>query len=138
MKIDPSDFSECSFQMGETINFTTSSASPTYSLDSTIMQQTNCILPPIYCIGIESIKHSKGMLCFLQPIIAIVGYSDNLYCMENKDLGIITMSIDYKQCLQDFKDEFLFILKAYGEEKDNNLTTDAKELKKRILRYLIK
>lgn len=138
MKIDYDGLSECTFQTFETDNLTNSTSTPIYSLASTVMQQTDFRLPPIYCIGVDSINHGKGKYCFSQPIIAIVGYNNNLYSMENKDLGIITMDTDYGKCLQDFRDELLFVLNAYGKEKDDNLTSDAKELKKRILQYLIK
>jgi hypothetical protein len=136
MKIDYSDLSECTFQTLEANNLASSTATPSYSLASTVMQQTAFALPPIYCIRIDSVDRGNGKYCFVQPIIAIVGYNDNLYSMENKDLDIVTSSSEYDNCLQDFKDEVLFILKEYSEENDNKLTSDAQELKRRILRYL--
>jgi hypothetical protein len=137
MKLDFSENSEITFQTFG-LSDLSNAAMPTYSLTSTAIRLTDFVLPPIYCIGINKIDHRKGKYRFTQPIIAIVGYQDGLYSMENKELDIITMSRDYNQCFQDFKDEVLFILKEYGEEDNNNLTSDARKLKTGILRYLKK
>ena len=131
--------SYCTFPSFE-VDHATITATSTYCLTSTTQIEPifGYALPPIYCIAIDSVTSNKKKTCWSQPIVAVVGYQNNLYSMENKDLGIIAMAADYNKCCEDFKDELLFILKAYGEEKDDNLTSDAKELKKRILQYLIK
>jgi hypothetical protein len=134
------DNSYCTFPSFEEDHGTITSTT-IYCLTSTTNQTGQAFgfaLPPIYCISIDSVTSDKKKICWSQPIIAVVGYQNKLYAMENKDLGIIVMSADYDKCCQDFKDELLFILNAYGKEKDENLTSDAKELKKRILQYLIK
>jgi hypothetical protein len=136
MEFDFSEDTEITFQIEP--NNLSNAANPTYSLTLAPKQLTKFALTAIYCIGVNNIDYGKDKYRFSQPIIAVVGYQDGLYLMENKDLGIITMSTDYNQCFQDFKGEILFILKEYGEEDNENLTSDAQELKRRILRYLKK
>jgi hypothetical protein len=41
-----------------------------------------------------------------------------------------------EDCIKDFKDEVTFVYNEYGKEDDNRLTSDAKELKRRILSHV--
>ena len=137
MKLDFSEDSEITFQI-LAFNDVSNVAAPTYSLSSTKAQLTDSMLPPIYCVSVIELLGRDERVCFSRPVIAIVGYQNGLYSMENKDLDIIVVSNDYRQCFQDFKDELRFILKEYGQEDSANLTSDAKELKRIILSYLKK
>lgn len=76
------------------------------------------------------------MLSFAEPIIANVSFSDNVYSCKNEELGIVAISPKLEECVQDFEDEILFIWKEYGKEDNAKLTSDAKELKERILRRI--
>lgn len=122
----------------QSFEFSNISESVYDSLTLTTMAPDDFMLPPIYCVGIESIDYNKQKICLIEPIIAVVGYNNNNYSMENKELDIITMAKDYDKCYQDFKDEISFVLKEYGEEEDANLTKDAQELKRKMLRYIKK
>jgi hypothetical protein len=114
-------------------------ATPTYSLtESRICLTIARRLPPIYYVGINCLKEDEKEYNLTKPIFAVVCYQNGLYSMENKDLTIITMSADYDQCLNDFKDEVLFIIEEYATKDDGKLANDAKELKRRINQYINK
>jgi hypothetical protein len=73
-----------------------------------------------------------------EPIIANVSLRDDVYFCRNEELGIVAVSPKLEGCVKDFEDEIIFIWNEYGKENDAKLTSDAKELKRRILRYVKK
>lgn len=85
---------------------------------------------------LDHIDIGSRILLFAKPIIADVSFDDNMYSCKSEDLGIISMSAKWEDCVKDFKDEVLFIWNEYGKENDTRLTNDAKELKRRILSHL--
>ena len=87
---------------------------------------------------LDHIDISGKILLFAEPIIADISFDDNMYSCKNEDLGIISMSSNLEDCIKDFKDEVLFIWNEYGKEENGRLTSDAKELKRRILSHLKK
>jgi hypothetical protein len=62
--------------------------------------------------------------------------SDNVYSCKNEELGIVSISPNLEECIQDFEDEILFFWKEYGQENNSKLTNDAIELKEKFLRYV--
>jgi hypothetical protein len=70
------------------------------------------------------------------PIIVSVSFRDNVYSCENKELGIISVSPKLEECVKDFEEEIVLIWNEYGKEDSSKLTSDAKELKAKILRYV--
>lgn len=89
-----------------------------------------------YFIALDHIEMGDGALSFDVPIIASVAFRDNVYSCQNKELGIISVSPKLEECVKDFEEEILFIWNEYGKEDSAKLTSDAKELKAKILRYI--
>lgn len=87
---------------------------------------------------LDHIDIDGGILLFAEPIIANISFDGNVYSCRNEDLGIISMSANLEDCIKDFKDEVAFIWNEYGREEDSRLTSDAKELKRRVLSHLRK
>ncbi len=89
-----------------------------------------------YFIALDHITTGDKMLSFAEPIIANVSFRDNVYSCKNEDLGIVAISPKLEECVKDFEAEILFIWNEYGKEDDAKLTSDAKELKTRILCHI--
>ena len=93
-------------------------------------------IPSVYFIALDHIDIGEKILSFNQSIFARVTNNENGFVCQNEELGIITMAVDLENCIKDFKDEILFVLNEYGKEEDSKLTSDAKELKRKILAYV--
>ena len=93
-------------------------------------------IPSVYFIALDHIDVGGKILSFNQSIFARVSNNENGFVCQNEELGIITMAVDLENCIKDFKDEILFVLNEYGKEDDSKLTSDAKELKRKILAYV--
>ena len=91
-----------------------------------------------YFIALDHVTIGAEMLSFAEPIIANVSLRDDVYFCRNEELGIVAVSPKLEGCVKDFEDEIIFIWNEYGKENDAKLTSDAKELKRRILRYVKK
>ncbi len=89
-----------------------------------------------YFIALDRIKTGDTALSFDVPIIANVSFKDNVYSCQNKELGIISMSPQLEECVKDFEEEILLIWNEYGKEDSAKLTSDAKDLKAKILQYI--
>jgi len=87
-------------------------------------------------IFIDSLPLRGKQLELLKPILGVVRFSDNLCSVENEELGVFTVNEDLNECLREFKRDISFVLSEYGEEPEDNLTDDAKQLKRRILDYV--
>jgi len=87
----------------------------------------------VYLVALNHIDTDGARLRFAEPITASIAYHDNAYFCQNEDFSIFSMSAKLEDCIKDFQEEILFIWKEYGEEDDNKLTDDAKELKGKIL-----
>ena len=70
------------------------------------------------------------------PIIVNVSFRDNVYSCQNKELGIISVSPKLEECVKDFEEEILLIWNEYGKEDSAKLTSDAKDLKAKLLHYI--
>jgi len=46
------------------------------------------------------------------------------------------MSPTLESCIEEFKEEILFVWNEYGKEEDRRLTADAKALKEKILKHV--
>ncbi|MQY62095.1 hypothetical protein GH146_02245 [archaeon] len=87
-------------------------------------------------LKLYNIVSDKKRLLLRKPIEVTPVFHDGMWTMENKDLDIISMSTDYKECLKDFYDEVFFVWEEYGQEDDDKLTNGAKDLKRKILRHI--
>lgn len=85
---------------------------------------------------IKRIDHDGKSLQLTKAIPANVSYQDGEYFCRNEELGIVTMSPTLDECIEDFKEEILFVWNEYGKASDEMLTDGAKELKRRIQQYL--
>ena len=109
--------------------------SKTFVKDTTILQ-------PEYAstsfsqIDFYRIISDKKELRLVEPITAMIVFRENRCIMENKEIGIISVSTDYDKCLKDFNDEVFFTWNEYGKADDDKLTDDAKDLKNKILRHV--
>jgi hypothetical protein len=90
----------------------------------------------IFSITLYHIDVNGTSLSFVEPIIANVSFDGNVYSCQNQDLGILAISTTLDDCVEDFKEEVLFVWNEYGKETDSRLTDDAKELKRRILSHV--
>lgn len=93
-------------------------------------------IPSVYYVALDHIDAGDKILSFTQSIFAKVSYNENGYVCQNEELGIVTMAVNLENCLKDFKDEVLFVWNEYGKEDDSKLTSDAKDLKRKILTYV--
>ena len=82
------------------------------------------------------IFHGNEELQFSQPLIVSIDYNDDMWIMENTELGAIAANSVYEECLNSFQQEILFVWKEYGRSGDNELTADAIDLKHKILEYM--
>jgi AbrB family looped-hinge helix DNA binding protein len=89
-----------------------------------------------YFIALDHVTTGDEMLSLAEPIIAKVSLRDSVYFCQNEELGIVAISPKLEECIKDFEDEIVFIWNEYGKEDNAKLTSDAKELKIRILRYV--
>lgn len=89
-----------------------------------------------YFIALDHVTTGDKILSFAEPIIANVSFIDNVYSCQNEGLGIDAISPKLEECIKDFEDEILFIWNEYGKEDNAKLTSDAKELKGKILRHI--
>ena len=92
----------------------------------------------VYYIVLDRLDTIVETLLLAEPIAANVTYQDSAYFCQNEDLGIFSVSAKLEDCIKDFQEEVLFVWNEYGKEDDDKLTKDAKELKRRILRYIEK
>jgi hypothetical protein len=86
--------------------------------------------------NIQRISSGGSELPLAQPLRIAIDFRDGNWIMENQELGIISISADYDQCLEDFNSEFLFLSREYGGADDSSLTLDAKALKSKVLEYI--
>ncbi|HDQ07106.1 MAG TPA: hypothetical protein ENN36_10365 [Candidatus Bathyarchaeota archaeon] len=107
--------------------YLSSSASVEYSSD---------YLSSSRCVKIDSIVFRDRPLELVKEIPAIVSVHDNRYVFENNELGIFAVNQDFDEGLADFKEGVSFLLSEYGDAVDDDLTDDAKELKRKILSYV--
>ncbi|MCW4024700.1 MAG: AbrB/MazE/SpoVT family DNA-binding domain-containing protein [Candidatus Bathyarchaeota archaeon] len=89
-----------------------------------------------YFIALDHVTAGDKILSFAEPIVANVSFRGNVYSCQNEELGIVAVSPKLEECIKDFEDEIIFIWNEYGKEDDAQLTSDAKELKRRILRFI--
>lgn len=92
----------------------------------------------VYYLVLDRIDTDTEKLRLAEPIAASVTYQDSAYFCQNEDLGIFSSSTKLDECMKDFQKEVVFVFNEYGKEDDDRLTKDAKELKRRILRYIKK
>lgn len=85
---------------------------------------------------IESILHKGKQVGLSKPIRGVFSFTDKLYSLENKELGIFSVNKDPDECLREFESDVSFVLSEYGEESEDRLTDDAKQLKRKILHYV--
>ena len=85
---------------------------------------------------LDYIISGSKVLPLKKSLAYVIDFRDNIWTMENKEFGIISMSEDFEECLRDFNEEVYFAYEEYGQEDDINLTEDAKELKRKILQYV--
>ena len=96
------------------------------------------VSPSVYCVTLDRIVVDGKTLRLNETITANVTYKDSMYFCQNENLGIVSMSAGLEDCIKDFQDEISFVWNEYGREDDSRLTNDARELKRRILRYISK
>jgi hypothetical protein len=87
-------------------------------------------------ITIDHLDVNGETLRFAEPITAEVTVRDGEYFCENEDLSIIAMSHTQEGCIEEFKEEILFVWNEYGKAEDSQLTADAKVLKEKILKHV--
>jgi len=133
----------CHMSNTETASGTTSNATAMTTTECFLNSSTKILVGnfpseeiPLYYILLDRIDVNGEKLRFVEPITANVIYQDKAYYCRNEDLGIVSMSDKYEDCIKDFHEEILFLWKEYGKEDDNKLTNDAKELKRKFLRYI--
>ncbi len=71
-----------------------------------------------------------------QPLVVAVDYRDNMWVMENEELAVSSIAIEYEECLRDFNSAVLMVWKEYAKADNKELTKDAIELKRKILQYV--
>lgn len=87
-------------------------------------------------IMLSNLHFKENNITLSKPISASITQQNNLLFCKNDELGIIVSSNTIDECLEEFQEELLFIYNEYGKEKDEKLTADAKELKRKILQYI--
>ena len=87
-------------------------------------------------LKLSSIFSGTEELQFSQPLIVSIDYKEDMWIMENRELGAVAINTMYDECLDSFHKEILFIWKEYNRSSDNELSLDAINLKNKILEYL--
>ena len=105
-------------------------------IDAQYVRLGECASESFFRFEFDRIISGNRELQLAEPITATIVSRGDICVMENKELGIISMSTDSDKCLEDFKDEVFFIWSEYGKAEDDKLTDGAKELKRRFLRYV--
>ena len=88
------------------------------------------------CVFIDSIPLRGTQVELSRPIVGVVRLRDNYCSVENEELGLFTVKKDLSECLREFKQDISFLLSEYGEESEDALTEDARQLKRKILEYV--
>jgi len=91
-------------------------------------------LRPLEEIYMESIGEYK----FKQKVSIKVSYDaeDDLWVLQNDDLGIIGVGDTYEEALKQLENSLQVVIEGYLHEPDENLTDDAKELKRNLQKYM--
>jgi len=61
---------------------------------------------------------------------------DDLWVLENNELGIVGVGETYEEALESLEESLQVAIEGYLNEKDENLTEDAKRLKENLRKYL--
>ena len=91
-------------------------------------------LRPLEEIYMESIGKYK----FKQKIAIKISYDaeDDLWVLQNDDLGIVGVGDTYEEALEQLEDSLQVVIEGYLHEPDEKLTEDAKELKRNLQKYM--
>lgn len=81
---------------------------------------------------IESIHTEDLDLDLNQPIKAKISTPEDIWILENDELGIVASGKDHKEALKDFREYFQLLYKVYYQEEDEKLGDGAKKLKDKI------
>lgn len=91
-------------------------------------------IEPFNQLQLKRIYYKDDELTLKKPVEVAVDYirKDDLWSMENEDLGIISMAESYDACLTEFYSDFLFVWRTYGQADSEKLSREARELKNLI------
>jgi len=82
---------------------------------------------------------AEGNRFFLNESINIhVSVENTLLVLENEKLGIVAYASKFDQAWESFQEDFVFLWKEIAQEKDVTLETNAKNLKKYLLKLVEK
>lgn len=91
---------------------------------------------PFDTLNLERLYWKNKEIQLLSPLTLKIDYQDDLWLMENEDLGIICAEKDYIKCLDDIQEEFFFLIDKYVKANDEKLTEGARKLKNKILKLI--
>jgi hypothetical protein len=94
-------------------------------------------IEPFRELTLQRLLRGDDELVLRIPVAISIDFRDSMWVSENEDLGIVCVSEDYDECLQNFQDEFFFAWKEYGSADDSTLTVGARDLK-RALTHLVR
>ncbi|MHA1682363.1 MAG: hypothetical protein ACTSUE_15610 [Promethearchaeota archaeon] len=80
--------------------------------------------------------HRLGDLVFVKPIVLDYTFDDDLFVLNCKELGISVWGTTQTELENNLSEEIEFLKEAYINSKDSELTTDALELKAKLIDHL--
>jgi len=81
----------------------------------------------------RKVIHGNRRFVLRQQIQIRVNYDDGLWVHEYEPLGIISYASSRSESLEAFREDFAACWDLIAQEDDENLTTDAKEFKEKLL-----
>lgn len=90
----------------------------------------------ITTLNLQKLSWKDKEIQLLSPLTLKIYYQDDLWVMENENLGIICAERDYNRCLEDVQEEFFFLWEKYGKADVKKLTEGARKLKNKILKLI--
>jgi len=86
-------------------------------------------IEPFNHLELKRIYYEDEELSLIKPVDVEVDYRDDMWVMENEDLGIISKEEDYDDCLSEFYSDFLFVWRSFGLASGKQLSPDAKRIR---------
>ncbi len=86
---------------------------------------------------VEEIEYKNERFLLGEPLKIEISYEDDLWILENKTLGIIAWGERFDIAWESFREDFSYLWKEIGKEKEELLDVEAKKLKTLLCEMVI-
>ncbi len=87
-------------------------------------------IEPLEHLTMGEMSWDARTLRLVTPLKIQPMFEDGTWILENKETGIVAAASSLEECLRDFQEEFFFLWDQYSSADDNDLTGDARDLKR--------